>query len=580
MSPEIRDIAADYFEALNTPISLSCFLLLKHEEWEQLARLKALPNSYTNAKDYFLDACAVDFLRKMADLDPTKKDVDLDVVAYETYREGEARCCITNQMWNLRRLDKYSAFRDNFLYPLRKNVAALMGPCPTRLNGAFGKGSTVEHHGSRVHFLDKIATKPTYTGNAWLLLSGYSRTAWGRLHAGRHPFYGQFTAPDKGQKQLPRAYEVRAGDPIYNYEYRSSGPLQVEGNELFYVPKTALTKRTCALEPTLNSFYQKGLGATLRSSLMSHGLLLEKAQSTHRRLARRGSIDESVATLDLRNASGTIAREFVRAVTPRDWFQNLESCRSPHTLQIKPNNSYGASGNVKVERHLLEQYSSMGNGFTFELETLLFAAICMTVADIIGLKLKPGVNFSVYGDDIIVPTEMAEQVAYALEDLCNFEVNAEKSFTRGPFRESCGGDYFMGFWVRAPYLKETPNTPEKWISLHNKLYAAGIPRCLKAVLKKISEQIPTQPMNLRVYGPATYGNVCLRGSRDNWLVRKSKDCDQQLYVKVLKPLLKKEPLYMWHSLTVAVGKLYETIGKAATPRGEPIGYRTTWVSIS
>lgn len=50
---------------------------------------------------------------------------------------------------------------------------------------------------------------------------------------------------------------------------------------------------------------------------------------------------------------------------------------------------------------------------------------------------------SVFGDDIIIPNRYAESYCTLLEDL-GLTVNHTKSYTSGPFRESCGADYYDG----------------------------------------------------------------------------------------------------------------------------------------
>jgi len=110
---------------------------------------------------------------------------------------------------------------------------------------------------------------------------------------------------------------------------------------------------------------------------------------------------------------------------------------------------------IDGEEHVNEMFSSMGNGFTFELESLLFWAIVKTTCYLTGTR---GI-VSVYGDDIICPTEASNDVQWALE-FFGFQVNTEKSFSTGPFRESCGGHYYDGFditpfYVKAPLAKLT-----------------------------------------------------------------------------------------------------------------------------
>jgi hypothetical protein len=92
----------------------------------------------------------------------------------------------------------------------------------------------------------------------------------------------------------------------------------------------------------------------------------------------------------------------------------------------------------------------MGNGFCFPLETLIFASLAYAVGVETGDR-----DFSVYGDDIIVRQRSA---LYLIEILnyCGFRVNKDKTFVFGPFKESCGADWFNGVDVRAYYIDEIP----------------------------------------------------------------------------------------------------------------------------
>jgi hypothetical protein len=109
----------------------------------------------------------------------------------------------------------------------------------------------------------------------------------------------------------------------------------------------------------------------------------------------------------------------------------------------------------------------MGNGFTFELESLLFYALCSAVTN----------NVSVYGDDIIVPTSSVEEVINLLND-CGFELNLSKSYFTGYFRESCGADSVCGVDVTPVYLRSIPRRRMEVVKLHNavrKWVARGYP---------------------------------------------------------------------------------------------------------
>jgi len=98
----------------------------------------------------------------------------------------------------------------------------------------------------------------------------------------------------------------------------------------------------------------------------------------------------------------------------------------------------------------------MGNGFTFELESLIFYAACSAVSE----------NVSVFGDDIIVPTGRYEDVRNVLEHL-GFSINQSKSYATSYFRESCGSDYFGGTDCTPVYLRRLPKSTGDVVKLHN-----------------------------------------------------------------------------------------------------------------
>jgi hypothetical protein len=106
----------------------------------------------------------------------------------------------------------------------------------------------------------------------------------------------------------------------------------------------------------------------------------------------------------------------------------------------------------------------MGNGFTFELESLIFYALMRTVSYYRGYQ---GV-ISVYGDDLIIPSGMYEDASWVLKEF-GFSLNPEKSFAAGPFRESCGGHYHLGEDVTPFYLKRPATRLTDVIRVANQL---------------------------------------------------------------------------------------------------------------
>lgn len=240
--------------------------------------------------------------------------------------------------------------------------------------------------------------------------------------------------------------------------YLSHGCKVVEGSKLSFVPKTSDISRTICTEPVLNMLFQKALGKILERKLLRfYNIDLSLQPNRNRRLARAGSIDGSFATIDLASASDSISWKLLESLFPQHMLKWFRLFRSPIT--VLPNG----------DRVNLEMVSSMGNGFTFPLQTLLFSCIVEACYRLKGLPLFDGrtgpLNFSVFGDDIIVRKDCYELVVHALE-LFGFSVNKEKSFNSGYFRESCGGDYYRGHDVRGVYLTSLKTDADVYSALN------------------------------------------------------------------------------------------------------------------
>lgn len=225
------------------------------------------------------------------------------------------------------------------------------------------------------------------------------------------------------------------------------------GNRVQCVPKNYKTDRTIAIEPSMNMYVQKGLGTVLRRRLKRVGIDLD-SQEPNQLMALLGSVDDTVSTIDLSMASDTISIEIVRQLLPPDWYSALEQCRS--TQGVLP------SG----EKIVYRKFSSMGNGYTFELETLIFWALTWAVSYLHDGDMS---LVKVYGDDITVDSTVADQLMDVLS-FCGFTINASKTYINGYFRESCGKHYHLGNDVTPFYVRRPVDTLSELFKLHNKFH--------------------------------------------------------------------------------------------------------------
>jgi len=246
-----------------------------------------------------------------------------------------------------------------------------------------------------------------------------------------------------------------------DYRLDAYGDIEiVRGNKLTFVPKNVDISRTICIEPSLNMFFQLGVKQILERRIERlFGVDFAVQQEKNRDLAQLASMfDGQWSTIDLSSASDSMSNLMLEQVLPREFFAWLQLFRSPE--MTLPDGS----------QLKLNMVSTMGNGFTFPLQTLLFLCVVYSAHKVAGLPfLRPygrklG-NFGVYGDDIICRSEVTPKVLRLLE-LLGFNVNADKSFFQGPFRESCGGDFYKGHHVRAVYIKRLLCTQDAYVAIN------------------------------------------------------------------------------------------------------------------
>jgi hypothetical protein len=411
---------------------------LRQKKWPELYRLadSLSGQQYPTATEHYV-ANQFTLLVKKYPWNPKLVELDPERSAMESFRKGENRCGRINRKFDLLKIDPS---RDVFRAEGKKAMAwirSLIGSTPSYPSifrqCDFGNGASVGVHGDATHVIRKLSDE-----QEWTVTPGALHHAFAGIMRNHHYLETllEFREYSDGSKIACLDYQEAFNRYLARVRF-------VDSNNISFVPKTAKTHRSIAVEPLLNGFVQKGIDLVLRGKLLKVGLDLSD-QSLNQKLAREGSVDDSqngFVTIDLRNASNSNALSPVKYLYPPDWVSLFERTRS---------HCYSYDNAVKRYNMLC----SMGNGFCFPVETITFAAICFACDAGV-----PGVDFSVYGDDIIVRQHCAAKVLSMLRHY-GFQANTEKTFLEGPFRESCGADWFAGEDVRPYTLDYTFDTVE------------------------------------------------------------------------------------------------------------------------
>ena len=371
---DVAHILLRLCEETDTPRSLAVKICVENGALDQLLAMRVDPLRYRNSNSYFKDVLVTDLLRKCRGMVPPSA---LQQKAVSTFFESEYACYRANE-----RLTPYifgacpeGMERALEVFSLaRKYVSFILGACPSLPDGRFGPGATFADRGLLTTVPDKMSSVPTLTAGALGVVPSWGATSWGRATSSR------------------------------------GGLLEeVRGNRFTTVPKDSTKDRGIAVEPSLNIYYQLAYGKAIRQRLRRVGVFLEKSQDLHRALAKSASLSGNLATIDLSNASDTLCSALVKLILPPSWFEALNALRSPFTL-------------IEGKWVRLEKFSSMGNGFTFELETLIFQSLVFSILALEGFLPSEGENFSVFGDDILIPAEAYSSVR-ALLMYCGFTLN-------------------------------------------------------------------------------------------------------------------------------------------------------------
>jgi len=394
-----------FLSALDCPRALSVAILFRNGEHEQLAKLEFDPKCYNDLVTLRDSYAATKFLSKFKGL---TLNYDLDKVALEKFEKFELLCKETNRRFRNLQLDRKFTGRVVWLHnAVIRKIAKILGDFSA----------------------DEFFSMPNWGPGASTLIK--------RRDASPAKKFRCETGITRDLYSLVPWEVLEGAYPLWSSVLVDSGfPNFQVGNKVITVPKDSTTNRVIAVEPGINLWFQKSIGDMIGNRLRRYGVDL-RYQSRNQELARKGSIDSSLATIDLSSASDSIASSVVEELLPQRWFTLLNCCRSHY-------------GTLSNSTRKWEKFSSMGNGFTFQLESLIFYAAASCCAEYLHIS---SADVSAYGDDVVIPAPCFELFS-ELIDFYGFQLNEKKSHYDSLFRESCGAHFYSGRDVKPIYLKD------------------------------------------------------------------------------------------------------------------------------
>jgi hypothetical protein len=240
----------------------------------------------------------------------------------------------------------------------------------------------------------------------------------------------------------PFGIPVVASQGVEEPRYDESGH-EIHSVRLVVVPKNYKTGRVIAPE----NVYRQALARRyfMIADRYLPGEVKLHDQTQNQLFAKAGSESGDLATLDLSAASDSLTLTLLWSILPQRFMRIMDGILPTHYVN-------------QGKEYLLHSAATMGNSMTFWLESVVFLSVAKAAVNYYNMFADSDEStISVYGDDIIVPTDAAPTVMEWLTGL-GFLVNDTKSYfdRDNLYRESCGEEYYKGINVSSVYFPRFP----------------------------------------------------------------------------------------------------------------------------
>ncbi len=356
--------------------------------------------------------------------------------------------------------------------------------------------------------------------------SGYNPEEWKCRH-------GPGAVSDKsrlGDKYAFRVWPLRL-DSLFCYDAHATIGLDESPDildhehpaKLITVPKDSRGPRLIASEPSYLQYAQQSINSYLRDAIDTSAIARSvnfTDQTYSQEWAVKASLDKSMATVDLKSASDLLSLWMLERLARK----NKTLLHAIYATRSR----YVTDGRGRYTT--LNKVAPMGNAYIFPLQTCIYIIAAIAALSIsngestVSLRSirKLAKEVRVFGDDIILPTR-AYGYLVSLLTYMGMQVNTQKSFSEGHFREACGVDAYQGHNVTPVYIKAIPDieSPESVVSsvtCVNNLYNRGLFSTAMELRLLLPRQLRNRIIEVRS-GSGAFGYQASLPSYHNWKTR-------------------------------------------------------------
>lgn len=276
---------------------------------------------------------------------------------------------------------------------------------------------------------------------------------------------------------------------------------------LKYVHKVVGKARGICIEQNEVQYMQQAIKRAIydwiQKNPLTKGRINFDDQSINAELALLSSLNALFATIDMSEASDRIWRLLVSWLFQDTVLHDVLMGLSTKWIDLPKNLCTDGPRSI-----LTEKYAPMGSGLCFPVMSVVHWALIRSMIFCSVFDDAAVEQVYVYGDDIILPTELTEMVFTYLPRF-GMKLNMTKSYYKSKFRESCGIHAYNGKEITPIFIKNLPVTTSlkeamSCIAVEYQLVRKGYYGCAHLLRTQLREKFeynfPIVPVGSSLFG--------------------------------------------------------------------------------